>query len=464
MTFSVHLNIIFFSLTNMKFVANTINNTHLSYLLPSNEDEVDCVLASIAYGDNFPNEKDDFIAQCVANRYRLDIWMRYDHTVPVAIPLLRRLLSHHKNNIFCKLIPDVLHSKVIWWKGYGAYIGSANLTDRAWNTNIEAGLFLTEADLQRDGMYIELENYFDQLREIDEAFLLDEDLIKEMEEIEKARKDAYGLGKNLRKRPKFKGLAFVDKTKAINRRRENFRKEWQSTLAHLRKIAEALSNYRPKWVTEDTPINWQVDQFLHAYYYNQVGDGNAKPFEDYYKRNFSDPQAALKEAMTWWKSTVSAPSHEDETFEENAPTLRRLLSKENILNLTESELADVCSKTHASRDHVIKMELTTLGRPDLKNLGRSQRIPLYAKWLMKQRNARNESVLDVLNYVLYGGKDEDVWLRLFTAARDPQYTLPHYGLNSMAELVGWARPEIAPPRNGRTSKALRALGYDVKIY
>jgi len=448
----------------MRFVANVLNRTHLTDMLPSKEDEVDGVLASIAYGSSSTNEKDDFIGHCVANRYRLDIWMRYDHTVPVAIPLLRRLLKHHKDNIFCKLIPDVLHSKVIWWKGYGAYLGSANLTDRAWFTNIEAGLFLTEADLQRDGMHNELENYFDQLRDIDKAFPLSEELIIEMEAIEAARKGTYDLGKNLRKTPKWEGLVFIEKNKAINRSKENFRKEWQSTLTDLRKIGEALSSHRPQWISEETPINWQVDQFLHAYYYNRVGEGNAKPFEDYYNKNFPDPQAALKEAISWWKSTKTAPSHEDETFEENAPTLRRLLSKDNILKLTESDVADVCSKTHATREHIIKMDLATLGRADLKTLSRTERIPLYAVWLIKQKNAKGESVLDLLNYVLYGGKDEDLWLRLFTAARDPQYTIPHYGLNSMAEVVGWARPEIAPPRNGRTSKALRALGYDVKIY
>ncbi|WMW80121.1 phospholipase D-like domain-containing protein [Undibacterium cyanobacteriorum] len=448
----------------MKFVANVINNTHLAYLLPSKDDEVDCVLASIAYGANFTNERDDFIGNCVQNRYRLDIWMRYDHTVPVAIPLLRRLLKHHKDNVFCKLIPDVLHSKVIWWKGYGAYIGSANLTDRAWNSNIEAGIFLTEADLQQSGMHIELESYFENLRDIDEAIPLSEDLIAEMEAIEATRKDTYDLGKKLRKTPIWAGPAFIEKKKAAIRSKENFRKEWQSTLTELRKIGEALSNKRPTWINEDTPINWQIDQFLHGYYYNRVGDHHAKPYEDYFKKNFADPQAALTSAITWWNSTNSAPSSEDETFEVNAPTIRRLLSRENILNLSINELAEVCGNTHATKEHITKMTLATLGRPELKTLSQAERIPLYANWLMTQRNARGETVMQLLNYVLYGGKDEDLWERLFTASRDPQYTISHYGLNSMAELVGWARPEIAPPRNGRTSKALRALGYDVKIY
>jgi hypothetical protein len=30
-------------------------------------------------------------------------------------------------------------------------------------------------------------------------------------------------------------------------------------------------------------------------------------------------------------------------------------------------------------------------------------------------------------------------------------------------VVGWARPEDTPPRNGRTNKALRALGYPVRV-
>ncbi|WP_371200120.1 phospholipase, partial [Ectothiorhodospira sp. PHS-1] len=37
------------------------------------------------------------------------------------------------------------------------------------------------------------------------------------------------------------------------------------------------------------------------------------------------------------------------------------------------------------------------------------------------------------------------------------------GLSSLGEIVGWARPDEFPPRNMRTSKGLRALGYNVRI-
>ena len=50
------------------------------------------------------------------------------------------------------------------------------------------------------------------------------------------------------------------------------------------------------------------------------------------------------------------------------------------------------------------------------------------------------------------------------SARSDERKLPHFGINQVAEIAGWARPELSPPRNGRTSKGLRALGFDVHIH
>lgn len=62
------------------------------------------------------------------------------------------------------------------------------------------------------------------------------------------------------------------------------------------------------------------------------------------------------------------------------------------------------------------------------------------------------------------GRWQDTPIRLFDAVNNPERYFPRIGVNQLAELVGWARPEHFPPRNGRTSKALKALGYDVRIY
>ena len=448
----------------LEFIANSLNGNFLRNILPTSSHEIDGVFAAIAYGSNFPSLDDDLIGNCLKNRHRLDLWMRYDHTVPVTPSLLRRILRHHKDNIFCKLVPDCFHSKVIWWKGYGAYIGSANHTDRAWVTNIEAGIFLTDADLQKDNMQIEIENFFETLRNTDECFPLSLKIIEELEVIQSQRKNIFDLGKSLRSVPVWESPVFIERKKAIDKRKESFRKEWDETLSHLEAIGRLLKGRRPIWVKEDVPIQWQIDQFLHAYYYNKVGDSLKKPYEDFYIKNHENPNRAVNEAITWWESTTKAPSEEDVTFYKNAPLIKQHLSSDTILSLSDKEFSEVYAATHATKDHIIKMDLGTLGRPDLTTMSRDERIPLFASWLLKQRNKKGWSVLQLLDYVFSGGRNSDLWNRLYTATKDPDYLLPHYGLNSIAELVGWALPEIAPPRNGRTSKALKALGFDVKIY
>ncbi|WP_211183501.1 phospholipase D-like domain-containing protein [Thalassotalea sp. Y01] len=170
----------------MKLIASGINNQFLSSCLPNSGEEVDGVLAAIAYGQDSDNVT--LLKNCLDNKFRLDIWMRHDETVPVSIGLLTKLLRNMKNNIFCQLIPDVMHSKVIWWQGYGAYIGSANHTNRAWWTNIEAGMFFTEEELICNDLIPQLEFFFEGLRDIKEAIPLSQELIEEQKLLLELRK------------------------------------------------------------------------------------------------------------------------------------------------------------------------------------------------------------------------------------------------------------------------------------
>ncbi|MDI5591701.1 hypothetical protein MJI40_24210 [Salmonella enterica subsp. enterica serovar Montevideo] len=82
---------------------------------------------------------------------------------------------------------------------------------------------------------------------------------------------------------------------------------------------------------------------------------------------------------------------------------------------------------------------------------------------MGKTNQKGMTIAELLNYVLYGGKASLMWERIYQAGKDDEYKFQHYGINSIAEVVGWARPDDTPPRNGRTNKALRALGYPVRV-
>ena len=69
------------------------------------------------------------------------------------------------DRITCHLVPRSrnLHAKIIWWRGRGAYVGSANLTDAAWLRNLECGVFY-DGDELAGGVGEELLRFFDHLK------------------------------------------------------------------------------------------------------------------------------------------------------------------------------------------------------------------------------------------------------------------------------------------------------------
>ena len=165
-----------------------------------------------------------------------------------------------------------------------------------------------------------------------------------MERLNSLNKSVHADAFKARKHPEWEGPSFVEKKPAFDRRKESFKREWLSTLGILQSIQQQLSDYRPNWVSADVPVGWQVDQFLHAYYYNHVGDNQQKPYEDYHLRNQGSPQAALETELKWWKSLSEAPSNEDCALYESAPMVRTLLAQEKVKELTCDEFATTVSQ------------------------------------------------------------------------------------------------------------------------
>lgn len=446
----------------MKCFANGVNGAYLRGVLPTADDEVEWVKAAIAYGD----ESGTLVQNCLDLGKRLDIWMRYDHTVPVSPKLLRQLLMCSSRNVFCRLVPDVLHSKVIWWRGYGVYIGSANLTDRAWMTNIEFGIFVPESHLSASKALSEVELFFDALDGYEQVFDLSEEIIKEQEAMQNARaksvSDCDARSKALRSVPIWGGPAAVGGRKAaVERQKDAFVKEWRNGAAILSNLATRAPKHRPVWLNEQVPPSWQADQFLHAYYYNQVVRGGAHPYEEFYAANFKNPTGATEAALKWWSELPSPPSEEDVNCHERAPAIQRLLAPGRRGALSQADLYQLLQANHSSRDHIRRMTLEQLHVP----VGASasvDRVLAFAKLICDQRNAKGQSVGDLIEFVLDGGPAEEMPSRLCDACGDLSF--PHLGRNQLAEIAGWARPEKYSPRNGRTSKALRALGYNVRVY
>ena len=222
--------------------------------------------------------------------------------------------------------------KVIWWREFGLYIGSANLTNSAWYKNVEAGCFFPEAEIT-DEMAEDIRELFDMLGR--NSTPLTEELLAAMQKRAMQIASTEPPSEEFWRSPSFNkwaGLNQFGKKKAIDRRREAFLAEWHSTLQLLRNIGDQVSEpkNRPSWVDADAPAGAQGDQFLHAHYYQRTFEGRRALYADYFERNKRDPDASLQDAINWWRSLPQAPSEEDVMLNTTAPSLRQMLTAEAI--------------------------------------------------------------------------------------------------------------------------------------
>jgi len=451
----------------MQFVAGGLNGVYLRAIHDKALKKADSVKIAVAYASGDP----EILHDCWQQNIKVTFWGRYDETGPISLPILRTFLDRKSPNYICKLVPDIFHSKVIWWEGYGAYIGSANLTNNAWYGNIEAGLFLGEEELAENGMNLQLFNFFQELD--DHSYALTDEIYSELtdlrntnDEIDKKAREARSKFNRKRMIPEKKPLTYLEK-RTKERRRKMFLKEWQDTLQILRSIAGRVSDstYRPTWVRADVPKGVQADQFLHAFYYSQVRDGTRSHHWSFYDKNKKNPEAALVDAMKWWSKLPKPPHNEDITMYEWATFLNQRMKEQIVTQLSLDDFIEVCARIHALREHSLRVKYTTFGSPmPLPKMNSEERIKLLAKWLYEQRSVMGKNVLETIYHILWGGPLAEAPSRIFDASSNDEWKIPHFGISTVGELLGWAMPDQFPPRNGRTSKALTALGYDVTIH
>ncbi len=453
----------------MRFVAGPVNGVLLRDVLYDAIGGCTRVRAAVAYA-NANNGHVELFEACKQAGKPLTFYGRYDHTVPVSPEILLWFLNQGSGDITCKLVPDILHAKVIWWEGVGAYIGSANLSDRAWNSNIEAGVFVDEADLDVGEFRDELETFFDTIEE--HSTRLKEEHYLHLKQVRDARFKAETLlakeFESKRMIARNEGL-YAPSMKGKDKRRAAFIKEWDSTLQLMRDLAARVSQpeHRPDWIDPNTPMGLQVDQFLHAFYYQRVLDGTSRPFERFYQQNRLSRETALTEALNWWKNGwkwASGGYHYDreEAALQRAPSMRARFSRTELPGLTAAEFAAAAQHVYALREYAQRQSPVDLGlAADVGDL--DLKSEAFARRQHTRKSEQGKSILETLYFVLYGGPDANIASRLWDAVDDPRWQIEGMGISTLGEIVGWALPDRFPPRNGRTSKALRALGFDVSV-
>ena len=291
---------------------------------------------------------------CLKADKPLKIWVLYDYSIPVRLDILEGFLTKRSPNYVCKLVAGYYHPKVIWWREYGVYIGSANLSGSAWFENIEAGIFLTEEELHENKLFSDLEDFFKYLDS--RSHPLTEEIYKQLsdwsnDESYKALWQTQEEFEKVRKLPKLKSISDVTKEKSQTKKKNEFLSEWNSTLQQLRDIARRVSSdtYRPSWVPEGTSAGTQADQFLHAYYEEQVH----KQYKAAHRLNKDNPEKALVSAMEWWRERPEPESQSTEllVMTDWSVYLQQKLTRENIISLSEDDFVEVCKRVHAIRVH-----------------------------------------------------------------------------------------------------------------
>lgn len=169
--------------------------------------------------------------------------------------------------------------------------------------------------------------------------------------------------------------------------------------------------------------------------------------------------------MQWWRQLAVAPSSEDKMLNVTAPFLRSALAEHGLQSMTEETFYDICMGVHAIKDYARRVPNKSVGLPD--NGTRytiPEKVAALSKRIWNDRSAGGIRVNELLWHILHGGSDEQLPERLWEAVTESKWKIDGLGISALGELVGWASPDRFPPRNGRTSKALRSLGYNVVVH
>lgn len=446
----------------MQFIMGGINGHYLRNITENHVRDTEEVLAAVAYA----TDARLLFEWCWEHNIPLKYYGRLDDGVAVSVSILDKFLEKKSANFVCQLVQHH-HAKVIWWRGVGVYVGSANLTGNGWYKNVEAGCFVPDTEI-REEMASDLFHLFSTLDS--HATPLTEELLQEMKNRSGILTASKPDSRNFWQSPSFStwsGLVQTGQKTAKDKQKQAFLQEWHSTLQDLRDIATKVSSpdNRPSWINNTAPAGAQADQFLHAHYYQRTFQGGKAMYPDHFERNRTRRDDALEEAMDWWRQLAKAPSSEDKMLNITAPFLQSALQEERLERMNYDQFHEICKRVHSIMDYARRVPNKAVSlRSDGTIYTIPEKVAALSERIWNDRTANGIRINEVIQHVLYGGTDQQLPERLWLALTDPQWKIDGFGVSALGELVGWALPDQFPPRNGRTSKALRSLGFEVTVH
>ncbi len=434
------------------------------------------VYAAIAF-----NQESSLIDICIKKSIPMDYWGLFNSGLSTDIKLIKKAIKD-PNIHFYPFIKNY-HPKLIYFEGFGIYIGSANMTLKALKYNVEAGVFIEENDLKKEDK-TKLLTFFKFLRE--NSILMNNDDLEKLNDFHKKKTVINHEINKLQKEidEDFENqFSYLDKLipgpqqfdkKKANKKVE-FYQEWRTVQKELKYISSKLEICKmPEWVSKDAPISIITDQFLHAYYYSYIARNEV--FEDgkynskekihyFFEKNKNNKDIALTQALHWWEHYSNPLDKEDEYTNIWSIDNKKILSnfKNENYRISKNELSKVFLQNHAARNHARQIKNSYFNLAEGTILTNDDRVLLYADKLLQLHTKKGLDINDLLRYLLFN-EEKTIEEKIYDMLNGERYHIEHFGKSIIGELACWGRPDTCFLRNNRVNKALRCLGYDVELY
>jgi hypothetical protein len=457
----------------MQLIGNSLNGRYFDWVINrADREALDSVVLAVAY----VREMDDVFKLAMRRKVPLTLFALIDQEGFPKIDVVRRFLGGAPPSWRLFLTRGYFHPKIMWFKGVGCYIGSANLTDNGQRSNLECGVWFEQSELIERGLDSEISDMVAVIRS--RCTTAGDEHVKMLQDLSKLR-TARQDGQTAFEKKADAILSLVpgkdsphlivsSKDAVGGEAKKEFVEAWGRSLTLLRKLAKMSSEMpRPKWVGEGVSNAIAFDQATEHYYTFAVRKSRRKRdevVEELHLANKRSPESAVKKLLLEWSAFDGA----DGAWEwaswcnEHPARLQLLLQRESLARLDQASLGEIVWLTHAAREHARQVTNRTLGLAEGTTMDVRLRCDVFAQYLLNQRTEEGQrTVGEVLQYVLWSDRDEpNAGARIWNATRGEGWKVPHLGPSILGELVGYAQPDRYPPRNERVIRTLYALGFD----
>jgi len=374
------------------------------------------------------------------SRVRLIVRLGY----PTKPEALKQILG--KESIQVRFVNDrSFHPKLYIFGGCCATVGSSNLTDPALYTNQEVNITVEPSDPR----YNELVSLF--VEWWDQAKVLDDERLKEYTDIyERCRKkqdNEHFVEDELQKtqgrvtiRNIRRGLGKPSSSEIYL---EQYRADYQTFLDAYKTVERVYGAVgRRKYEEDVLPLRLEVDS-----YFSFIREKKA-PKDTYLSEAIlvgEKLEAKIRSTVEEW---IDTPWRwlEEEIVPKRYPIIKRVFSsQESIANASFNEIAEALSTCHSFYD-----------RFRFYAGGHDAHIQEF-----KETNDLQQ-IRETLTYLLFG-RDNFI-RRMGRCIFDPAFKLNSFGQSNVQELLGWINNENIPVCNNRTTRSLRWLGFDIKLF